>query len=359
MTTFTGALRNENACKSEQAFREIRSMLHIHNGGSTAGTLTEFGFPGEHKAFQEVLMDGPARGGLSPDEWLEVRARFLAEAYELKLKNCEKDLQEQEAWLRRFSEHDETTLWFEHDLFCQINLIYLLDWFSNQSMGKTRLSLICIGEFKDVEDFRGLGQLTGEQLASLFDGRHEVTGQELSLAARVWAAYCSADPGEIARLIDDDTSVIPFLGHALRLHLMRFPSVKNGLGRIENTALEMISSGAIGFKSLFPRFGEAEPAYGMGDSQFWCALKRMGQVRHPLIAITISGLGDDDPAVKSNRYYDASFQLTETGRAVLAGERDFIELNGIDHWLGGMHLRDEGGFWRWDDQVGQLTRGNP
>ncbi|HTF38568.1 MAG TPA: DUF1835 domain-containing protein [Blastocatellia bacterium] len=327
-------------------------MLHIHNGDSTAGTLREFGFPGEHKAFQEVLMEGPVPGGLSPDEWLEVRARFLAEAYE-KVENCKKDLRDQEAWLRRFSEHDETILWFEHDLFCQINLIYLLDWFSKQSMGKTRLSLICVGGFPGVEDFRGLGQLTGEQLASLFDRRHEVSEPELSLAARAWAAYWSADPEEISRLIDEDTSAMPFLGHALRLHRMRFPSLKNGLGRIENTALEVISNGPIGFKSLFQRFGEAEPVYGMGDSQFWCAMNRLGNARDPLI--TISAPADDEPALKSNWYHDASFELTETGRAVLAGDRDFIETNGIDLWLGGVHLVN-GVVWRWGEHSGQLSQ---
>lgn len=327
-------------------------MLHIHNGESTGGTLREFGFPGEHKAFQEVLMEGPAPGGLSFDEWVDVRARFLADAYELKLENCEKDLREQEAWLRRFSEHDETILWFEHDVFCQINLIYLLDWFSKQSMGNTRLSLICIGEFPGNPDFRGLGELTGAQLASLFDGRHEVTERELILAARAWAAYRSPDPREITRLIDEDTSAMPFLGNALRLHLKRFPSLTNGLGRVENKALEMISSGAIVFKSLFPRFGKAEPVYGMGDSQFWCALKRIGEARDPLI--TISTTADSNPALTSNWYRNASLELTETGRAVLAGERGFIETNGLDLWLGGVHLVD-GSVWRWDDRNG-LTR---
>lgn len=321
-------------------------MLHIHNGDSTANILKESGFPGEHSAFREVLMEGPTPSGLSPDEWRRVRTRFLAEAYELRLENCEKDLREQEAGLRRFSEHDETILWFEHDLFCQINLIYLLDWFSKQSMGNTRLSLICIGEFPGKEDFRGLGELTGEQLASLFENRHEVTEPELSLAVRVWAAYCSADPGEIARLLGEDTSAMPFLRHALRLHLMRFPSVKNGLGRVENTALEMISGGAIEFKSLFSRFGEAEPVYGMADSQFWCALKRLGRARDPLITI---GPGDNDLVLKSNRYYDASFELTETGNAVLAGERDFIDVNGVDLWLGGVRLVD-GVVWRWNEE---------
>jgi hypothetical protein len=327
-------------------------MLHIHNGDSTAGTLREFGFPGDHKAFQEVLMEGPTPSGLSHDEWLQVRARFLAGSYDLTLEKCAADLREQESWLRGFSKHEEAILWFEHDLFCQINLIYLLDSFSKQSLGKTRLSLIWVGEFPGVKDFRGLGQLTGEQLASLFNQRHEVTDAELLLAARAWEAYCSADPGEVTRLIDDDTTAMPFLGRALRLHLERFPSAKNGLGRIENRALEMISIGAIGFKQLFPEFGKSESAYGMGDSHFWLALQRLAIAKDPLITISVP----DASALKSNRYHDASFSLTETGKAVLAGRRDFIKINGIDLWLGGTHLVDD--IWRWDERERLTARTN-
>src|SRR5258707_14443754 len=67
-------------------------MLHIHNGDSTANTLKEFGFPGEHVAFQEVLMEGPTPGNLSPEEWVRIRATFLAESYELKFEDSEKGL---------------------------------------------------------------------------------------------------------------------------------------------------------------------------------------------------------------------------------------------------------------------------
>ena len=329
-------------------------MLHIHNGDSTAGTLREFGFPGEHFAFHEVLMAGPAPSGLSPDEWLATRARYLSEAYDLNLEDCRDNLLKQEAALQRFSNHDETVLWFEHDLFCQINLIYLLDWFSKQPLGETELSLICIAEFPGVEDFRGLGQLTGDELASLFDGRHEVTEHDFGLAKQAWAAYCSTEPRDIQRFLDGDTSAMPFLRNALLLHLARFPSVVNGLGRIENKALELISPGAIEFKSLFPRFAREEPVYGLGDSQFWNELKRLANAKEP--ALEIRGLRDDESAFKASHYYESLFQLTDFGRSLLDGELDFIETNGIDLWLGGAHLLDSGAAWRWDDHNKELTR---
>jgi|SRR5215510_915222 len=326
-------------------------MLHIHNGDSTAGTLREFGFPGEHKAFQEVLMEGPSPGELPHDQFLRTRARFLAEAYDLNTEQAEQDLLEQQTWLRKFCEHDETILWFEHDLFCQVSLIYLLDWFSQRLSDQDKLSLICIGEFPGIDDFRGLGQLSGEQLASLFDNRREVSKSEFSLASKAWAAYCSPTPEDILRLIESDSTAMPFLEGALRLHLSRFPSRVNGLGRIENKALDLISRGAVAFKSLFPRFASEEPTYGLGDSQFWFALCRLENATDPLI--TISGLDTGDEGIKANKYLDASMELTELGRDVLEGKRDAIEINGIDNWLGGVHLVADK-VWRWDEGNGTI-----
>lgn len=332
-------------------------MLHIHNGESSAGTLKEFGFPGENFAFQEVLIAGPTPRGLSLDEWRGVRSTFLSEEYALKLDECERNLLAQDEALKRFTDHEEVILWFEHDLFCQANLIYLLDWFSKQSLGNTKLSLICIDRFPGIEDFRGLGQLTGEQLASLFETRHEVSESELRIASRSWAAYCFTSPQEIARLLDEDTSAMPFLANALRLHLTRFPSVKNGLGRIEQIALELISEGTIGFGRLFVGFEKSHSVYGMGDVQFWNELKRLGRAREPLI--TMIGPDDSVRGFNSIRYHASSFQITDSGRSVLAGQLDFVELNGIDLWLGGVHLIGNQALWKWDSVREQLVRGSP
>jgi hypothetical protein len=41
--------------------------------------------------------------------------------------------------------------------------------------------------------------------------------------------------------------------------------------------------------------------------------------------------------------------LTATGARVLAGQSDQIALNGIDRWIGGVHLEGRRVPWRWDD----------
>ena len=46
--------------------------------------------------------------------------------------------------------------------------------------------------------------------------------------------------------------------------------------------------------------------------------------------------------------HNARFELTEPGKAVLHGDTDYVKLNGIDLWLGGVHLFPNN-LWRWDE----------
>jgi hypothetical protein len=314
-------------------------MLHIHNGDSTANTLREAGFPGTHFAFREALAAGPTPAGLSQDEWLTVRASDLAGMEAQDVANIRQELAAQGAMLADLSQHDEIILWFEHDLFCQIHLIYLLDFFTRHPVTPARLSLICIGAFPGKPNFHGLGELTATEMASLFDTRHEVSAAEFQLAQRAWQAFCSPDPHVLANFINEDSSALPFLRHALLQHLGRFPSVRNGLGHAENTLLALIAAGNDTYLKLCPAFFNAEPAYGLGDTQIQNDLKYMADAAHPLLQLT--GL-DEQPA-----WHKVTCSLTPTGEQVRAGQADFVNLNGLDLWLGGVHLTTEQ-LWRWD-----------
>ncbi len=204
-------------------------------------------------------------------------ARHLSDAYGLRVEDCEKELREQQEALARFYDHDEVVLWFEHDLFCQIHLIYLLNWFAQSELGKTKLSLICIDEFPGINDFRGLGQLNEAQLVSLFPQRREINLAQLNLGSKAWQAYSSSDPSQIESLLAEDTAALPFLKSALFKHLARFPSVRNGLGQDARLCLELVADGQAEFKALFPAFGKREPLYGFGDAQVFLELKRLGK----------------------------------------------------------------------------------
>jgi hypothetical protein len=270
----------------------------------------------------------------------------------LEFEECEQQLLQQEQELSAFSDHEEVVLWFEHDLFCQTILIYLLNWFNERDLNNTRLSLVCIGEFPGRANFRGLGELSAGELASLFPDRRPVTSAQLKLGTSAWQAYSSPKPTDIEKLLQTDTSSLPFLRTSLLAQLRRFPALKNGLGIIENRSLKLIAGGARKFSDLFSQFGDAEPAYGLGDAQFWLALRRLTDIREPLLRI--SGRGHATTSLTPD-IIEATFDITEQGKSVLAGEADFVNLNGIDQWLGGVHLSNDGNVWRWNEESQRIS----
>ena len=319
-------------------------ILHIHNGDAAADVAKRSSIPGEHFVWREALIDGPVPQVADADEWRRRRVRHLSEAYSLDRAEIERDSLAQEEKLASFRNYEEVVLWFEHDLFCQLHLLYLLNWFAQYELGKTKLSLICIGSFPGKENFRGLGELNAEELESLFPGRQQVTKKQLELAANGWKAYRSSDPRDIENFLNGDTAVLPFAGPALKAHLRRFPSTTNGLGQIENRALQLISSGGSRFADLFGDFCKTEPIYGLGDAQFYSALRRMTETNQPLLA-----LKNGQPTTEAISP-DATFKLTDLGRAVMNEEADFVLLNGIEQWIGGFYLSGERNLWRWDPE---------
>jgi hypothetical protein len=291
------------------------------------------------------LIAGPAPQGVDGEPWLNLRAKHLADGYDHVVEDCLNGLRHQEQAIDRITDHNEVVLWFEHDLFCQTNMVYLLERLSRRSLKDTKISLVCIDRFPGKMDFRGLGELTPPELASLLDERHEVSTEELKLGARAWAAYRSPTPDKLEDLLKGPISSLPFLGRALEKHMARFPSIRNGLGHIENTALGLISEGASDFVSLFGAFGKREPLYGYGDLPLLNDLGRLENSGSPLLRSNrLDETGDERPPI-----HKTSFELTELGKAVLKGEADFFSENDVDFWLGGVHLTNLD-HWRWDGE---------
>jgi hypothetical protein len=282
-------------------------VFHIHNGDRSAGTLKESNIAGEHFAFREALIAGATPQGLSNEEWLTVRAKSLTDDYTLDFQKCYDDLLQQQETLSTLGNHEEVILWFEHDWFCQLHLVYLLQYIAEMNLPQIVLSLVCINKFPGKENFRGLGELNPEQMASLFDKRTAVTDAQKHLAQQVWQAYCSPMPEALTSLLHQDTSALPFLKAALQKHLAQFPSTQNGLGIIENTALQLLQDGHKKFSELFPAFGKAEPVFGLGDAQFWNNLKRLAQATEPALLIDVK---DIDQAMKADAFLHASIHIT-------------------------------------------------
>ena len=51
----------------------------------------------------------------------------------------------------------------------------------------------------------------------------------------------------------------------------------------------------------------------------------------------------------------ARLRLCDAGREVLRGRADHVSLNGVDRWIGGVHLTGRAVPWRWDDGIESIV----
>jgi hypothetical protein len=319
-------------------------MLHVTNGASAVERLRAAGITGEILPWDDVLHDGPVPEGKSADELRALRAAFIAKQFGLDERTVERDFQERDETLSRFRDHDEVVLWFEHDLYDQLQLLQLLDWFSERPLGRTRLSLVASDDY--------LGTMSEGELTRRFDTRETVRPEQITLARQGWAAFRAPDPRALESFIArgaDELHSLPFLQAALRRQLEELPDAHSGLSRTERQALEAIASGRSELRELYPAaHHQREDAVYLGDSSFARYLELLSGPTTPLVT-----LEDGSPLRTPRGEHDESFwqrrvTLTDAGRAVLAGAEDRVRLLGIDRWLGGVHLFGHAVPWRWD-----------
>ena len=294
----------------------------------------------------DPLTDGPVPGNVPDEELLRVRAGFLAASPD-DVADVAADLAGWRAAVVDTARFDELVLWFEHDLFDQLNLIQLLSHLAGQL--RTRpISLVCVGTFPGHPQFKGLGELSPPDLAALFETRRPITEAQLQLATGAWRAFRSNTPRDLETLLGSDTSALPFLARALRRHLEEFPSDRDGLSRTERTLLQQATDGPVDLQRALPRMHEHEDAFYVTDTSLSDLARSLAASSPALIELSL------DPADERS-LPKGTFALTAAGREILVGAADRVRRCGIDRWLGGVHLVGKGPMWRWSDATGGLV----
>ena len=321
----------------------IPKTLHVTNGDSVAGRLRVTDIPGEILPWRDILHEGPVPSGLSPGQLREARARFIADQGWGAHEEVLREFETRDRTLGRWHEFDEIVLWFEHDLYDQLQLAQIFDFFAAEAPEPERLRLVSVEAYVEQELFVGLGSISSRELATLYEPSPRVTREQLELGRSAWQVFRNVDPTAITRWLDDRheelKAALPYMAPAFKRHLEQFPWVDNGLGRTERQILADVAAGFERPIDVFTHDHEHEESPFLGDTTAFAYVKRLASGAKPLLA------SEANPGEKS--WLVAPLRLTRAGEQVLAGTRDQIDLNGIDRWLGGVHLTS-GSVWRWD-----------
>lgn len=310
------------------------SILNITNGDAAADLLRAADIAGEIVVWRDVLHEGPVPADLDAAALRECRARFLAGNDWTTQDNALRLMRERDEQLQRFS-GSQIVLFFEHDLYDQLQVLQVLDALVNVNAGinSIRIEMVSVDAYIGRPGFHGLGNLGPEEVRDL--ERFDVTGEHLALGRDGWAAFRAPDPTTLLAFLERDLGALPYLRAALLRLLGEYPNTA-GLSKTEELALQGVAAGITSNAGLFRYVQDNEEAPFLGDTIFFATLERLARGPRPLL----------------NRQDDRQddLSLTDDGRLVLAGNKDFLAWNGIDRWIGGVHLR-AGNVWRRDTDL--------
>jgi hypothetical protein len=332
------------------------NVLHLTNGDAAANGMKAGGIEGEIVPWRDVLHEGPVPAGQTLRELSRTRAQWLSREGLGNVDELKKEFEERDAFLFRYTDFDEVVLWFEWDLYDQLQLIQILDFLSQDSEGdraetNTRLTHVSFNGY--------LGNLEPEKFGELYEKRLDVTHDMLMTARRAWNAFRGADPRALEQVVREGCGSLEFLELSLWRHLEELPSTRNGLSRSESQVLEAVSQGPLSFHELFRQVANREERIFCGDSMMAHYIERMSLTDSPLITYT-SGEKIDAPRTEddSRAFRNAEMALTSTGRSVLSCESDWIQSGGSDRWLGGVHLAGSAAAYRWNPDTRTVVPSN-
>jgi hypothetical protein len=165
-----------------------------------------------------------------------------------------------------------------------------------------------------------------------------------------WSAVTASDPAALLAFIGGEAGPLPFLRRALAVLVTRFPDFYTGLNAWDSLILQCVRDhGPQAAWVIAQTMAHAmEPHLDWaGDAYLLARLRRLAEpaLPHPFVSFTGSWT-----ALRG-----CEVTLTETGARALEGEANFVALNGIDDWIGGVHLDSSEG-WVWFRRHDTLVR---
>lgn len=295
-------------------------ILHILNGDSTLSTFEKANIPGEVIVWREILSEGPVLPDINSAEFWRERENFICSEYNDTNERYKKIVIDELNKLNNINKFDEVVLWFEHDLFCQVNLIFLLNYIYLKEFAG-QLSVINIDEFFKP-GFKGIGELQPENYSVVYENRLNLNIDDVEASIEVWKIYSDANPSLLNDIEDINFGKLKYLKNAFESHRQRFPFIENGLNKIQSDLLSIIAQKKQTLNEVVTAYLRSDFVYGIGDLQ---------------VINYIKSLSPEIVYILDNFVY-----LTAEGEKLLRNETDLFEIKpDFEYYLGGVLINKE------------------
>lgn len=232
---------------------------HILNGDALKQQFP-IDLDGEILVCKECLVDGPVKADSSKG-FYALRMTFLQQAYGATREKYLETVQSQFEAIRAIPDGAEVHLWFEDDLFCQVNC-----WFVASLLKDKSVEVYLVRPVGSSLQY-GFGGLAPDGLLTSFQEKRSLSHQDVSRFAQLWAAYQEGNLAHLQQVGHDLHEAYPFVMPAIEAHIARIPTPEN-IGRPSETILEIMESiSSRDFGTIFQEFVKRESIYGFGDLQ--------------------------------------------------------------------------------------------
>ncbi len=237
-------------------------VYNILNGDSLAYSFPDSGIEGDIIIVREALIDGNLSGGSLHDFWRS-RANYLG----LTETEYHYDVVKEFEKLINAPDNSEFNLWFEYDLFCQVNMWFVISIINSLPIKKKVYAIYSSHLNRTSKQFwNGFGLVNSDDLVFCFANRTHLNSDDLQLGQDLWTAYKSSNFEELIRLAKNQTPIFPYLQEVVKAHVDRFP--KDGTkGRPERALEDITENVSTEFGEVFKEFWNRESIYGFGDVQ--------------------------------------------------------------------------------------------
>lgn len=237
-------------------------IYNILNGDSLAYSFPDAKIEGDIIVVREALIDGDLSGNDLHDFW-HSRAKYMGLT---EVEYHDKVASELER-IMNAPDDSEFNLWFEYDLFCQVNMWFVISIINSLPAEKKVYAVhTSYLDRNDKHFWNGFGPANSNQLQVCFTDRILLSDADLQLGQELWIAYKDNNFEELIRLAKSQSFAFPYLQEVVKAHIDRFP--KDGTkGRPEKVIEDITKNVSTDFHKVFKEFWSRESIYGFGDTQ--------------------------------------------------------------------------------------------
>ncbi len=241
--------------------------FHVLAGDALVTDLRKTNIEGEIIVCRECLVEGNVKAENLEDFW-QIRAEFIERSHaESQEKYFQNVVGEFEKLTNITSSESEINLWFEYELFCQVNLWFCLYLLRETASKIYRVAPVVRNE-KDI--WKGFGSLEANDLERCFAKRIEFSEKDILLGTNLWKAYQNADYEMLEKLSETESECFQYLREVCRAEIKKDSGPRDILREIS-------VNGTKDFTEIFSEFTNLAGVYGYGDAQ----VKRILQEINP------------------------------------------------------------------------------